>query len=450
MSESPGAGGAPGSAASGVPLADRIRPRSLDEIEGQPALRSGMPLRLLLEGRSPPSLILWGPPGTGKTSIARLVAAEAGLDAIEFSAVLSGVKEVRAAVDRAKAVRAGNGRRTMLFVDEIHRFNKAQQDAFLPHVEDGTIVLVGATTENPSFHINRALLSRSTLLVLEPLSKEALTAIALRALGDGERGLGGFGMELDRQALDLLASSSHGDARSLLNRLEAAILAAFRANGKGVVLTAAELQRYLPAKVHGHDRDGDLHYDLISALHKSVRGGHPDAALYWLARMMAAGEDPFYILRRLARMATEDIGLADPRALSVAMEAMRAYEFLGSPEGDLALAGAAVYLATAPKSAAVYRAFGLALDEARSGPPRSVPMHLRNAPTSLMRDLGFGRGYRYPHDFPEGVVALDYLPGDLKDVRWYEPSPFGHEKSVRQRMEWWARVLEQRKGQADG
>jgi putative ATPase len=362
---------------------------------------------------------------------------------VEFSAVLSGVKDVREAVQTAKDLYEQVQKRTVLFVDEIHRFNKAQQDAFLPHVEAGTILLIGATTENPSFHLNKALLSRATLLVLEPLSVESLAEIAQRALVDEERGLGRFELGLSSAATGLLVRTSHGDARRLLNALEVVIQAAFAHDANPRVLDAEELERWLPKRPASHDRDGDSHYELISALHKSVRGGHPDAALYWLARMMEGGEDPSYLLRRLVRMAIEDIGLADPRALDVAVHAADAYERLGSPEGDLALAYAAVYLATSPKSNAVYAAFNEARTEVRTGTAHPVPRHLRNASTPMQKALGYGADYKYPHDFPSGVTEQDYLPHALRGTEWYTPTSFGHEKDIRKRMEWWNALLKE-------
>lgn len=332
----------------------------------------------------------------------------------------------------------------MLFVDEIHRFNKSQQDAFLPHVEDGTIVLVGATTENPSFHLNAALLSRCVVLTLEPLSEEALVEIAARALQDPERGLGTRGVSLAPPALALIARTSHGDARSLLNRLEALVESVVADGEAATELTEKDVEKLLARKLVYHDRAGDEHFNLISALHKSIRGGDPQATLYWLVRLLDGGEDPLYLARRLVRIATEDVGLADPRALEVALAAKEAFRFLGSPEGELALAEAAVYLATAPKSNAVYAALGALMKEVRDGAVHPVPLHLRNAPTKLMKQLDHGKGYLYPHDFDGAVADQCYLPEALKGRVWYEPSPFGHEKEVARRMEYWRSLLQER------
>ena len=429
-----------------APLAERLRPRTLDEIVGQPAVAEGSLLRRALERDRLPSILLWGPPGSGKTTIARAVAAHVGEDFAAFSAVLSGVKEVRAVVAEARRTRADSGRGTVLFVDEIHRFNKSQQDAFLPHVEDGTIVLVGATTENPSFHLNAALLSRCLVLTLDPLSEESLVAIAERALEDEDRGLGAHGVALAPEALLGLARTSHGDARSLLNRLEALAEAAVAGGQTGQPLDEETTEKLLAKKLAYHDRAGDEHFNLISAFHKSIRGGDPQATLYWLARMLDGGEDPLYLARRIVRIAAEDIGLADPPALQMALAATEAYRFLGSPEGELALVQAAVYLATAPKSNAVYAAFGAVAGDIKDGAVHPVPLHIRNAPTTLMKQLGYGKGYVYPHDFDESVAEQSYLPDALRGRSWYEPSPFGHEKEIGRRMEYWAKLLKGRGG----
>ena len=435
-------------ALSAVPLAERMRPRALDEVVGQKILDPGQPLRLLIDNGLPPSMVFWGPPGAGKTTLARLVTQDAGYHFVEFSAVLSGVKDVRQAVKDAEARMHEQNLGTVLFVDEIHRFNKAQQDAFLPHVEDGRFILIGATTENPSFHLNAALLSRAQLFILDELSTEALIAIARCAMTDEVRGLGKSGISLDDEALELLARTSHGDARSLLNRLEFAVAAALAADPGARTLIPSTLEPFLVDKPTAHDRDGDLHYGLISALHKSVRGGDPQATLYYLGRMMSGGEDPLYILRRLVRMAVEDVGLADPNALTVANGAVQAYRFLGSPEGDLVLAHAAVYLATAPKSNSVYSAFGHVQRVLRQGGVYPPPLHLRNAPTRMMKDLGYGQGYRYPFDYPNSVADQALLPDALTGVEWYTPSPFGHEKEIRKRMDWWRGILKKQQEQA--
>jgi len=430
--------------APGAPLAERMRPRTLDEVVGQTAVEEGALLRRALGREHLPSILLWGPPGSGKTTIARAVADHVGQEFVAFSAVLSGVKEVRAIVAEARHRRDRGRGGTVLFVDEIHRFNKSQQDAFLPHVEDGTIVLVGATTENPSFHLNAALLSRCVVLTLEPLSEEALVEIAARALQDPERGLGTRGVSLAPPALALIARTSHGDARSLLNRLEALVESVVADGEAATELTEKDVEKLLARKLVYHDRAGDEHFNLISALHKSIRGGDPQATLYWLVRLLDGGEDPLYLARRLVRIATEDVGLADPRALEVALAAKEAFRFLGSPEGELALAEAAVYLATAPKSNAVYAALGALMKEVRDGAVHPVPLHLRNAPTKLMKQLDHGKGYLYPHDFDGAVADQCYLPEALKGRVWYEPSPFGHEKEVARRMEYWRSLLQER------
>ena len=429
-----------------APLAERMRPRTLDEVVGQKVTARGGMLWRSIEAGHLPSLLLWGPPGSGKTTLARLLAGQTRHPFVSFSAVLSGVKEVRAVVKEARAQRGATGRGTVLFVDEIHRFNRAQQDAFLPHVEDGTLILIGATTENPSFHVNAALLSRCQLLVLEPLGEDALLQIGTRALRDPDYGFGSLDLDLAGEALHFLARTSHGDARALLNRLESVVTALRSERDPIGTVTLTDVERLSARKAVGHDRAGDSHYDLISALHKAVRGGDPQAALHWLARMLAGGEDPLYILRRLARMAVEDIGLADPQAMAVASRALDTFRFLGSPEGDLALAECAVYLATAPKSNAVYAAFNAAMSEVKEGAVYPVPLAIRNAPTRLMKQLGHGKGYVYPHDLDEAVADQDYLPPELKGRRYYTPSPFGHEKEIARRLEYWRRVLEERRG----
>ena len=423
-----------------------MRPRAIEEIVGQPALAADAPLSLLLKSGRMPSLLFWGPPGSGKTTLARLVAGRIGRDFLPLSAVAAGVKEVRAAVDAAREARV-DGRGTLLFVDEIHHFNRAQQDALLPHVEDGTIVFAGATTENPSFHVNAALLSRCTVVVLEALSTDALIVIARRALADGERGLGGRGVRLDDEAIRLLAATSHGDARSLLNRLESLVEAAASAGVRAVDANTAE--RLGGAKRPAYDKSGDNHYDFVSALHKSIRGGDPQATLYYLVRMLDGGEPPLYVGRRLVRIAAEDIGLADPQAIRIALDAVETFKFLGSPEGELALAEAAVYLATAPKSNRVYVAWKAALDAARATPAAAVPLHIRNAPTGLMKELGYGAGYQYAHDAPDGYVPQDYLPDELAERTFYVPGAFGFEKEVEKRLAWW-RALRERQEQGQG
>ncbi|MDA0746060.1 MAG: replication-associated recombination protein A [bacterium] len=414
------------------PLAERMRPASLDEVRGQDQLVApGASLRRLIEGDHIPSIIFWGPPGSGKTTLARLVAKTTQSRFVAFSAVTSGVKEVRELVGRAQEERR-MGKRTTLFVDEIHRFNRAQQDAFLPHVENGTIILIGATTENPSFEVNAALLSRAQVFVLKALDEAAIRVVLQEAVADEERGLAP--LDVDGDALDLIARAAEGDARRALNVLEMAVAAA----GGGRKLTADLVRGSLGNRALLYDKRGEEHYNVISAFHKSLRGSDPQASLYWLARMMEAGEHPHYILRRMVRFASEDIGNADPRALSISLAARESYDFLGSPEGDLAIAQATVHLATAPKSNAVYAAYGEVLKDVREQPNLPVPLHIRNAPTGLMKGLGYGKGYKYAHDDPEGYVAQDYLPENLVGRAYYRPTDRGYEKHVGELMSWWA------------
>jgi putative ATPase len=432
-----------------APLAERMRPRSLDGFVGQAHLLGpGRLLRVAIESGDLHSMILWGPPGTGKTTLASLLAAHAKAHFAPFSAVLTGVKEVRSLVAEAEERLAVRGQRTILFVDEIHRFNKAQQDAFLPHVERGTVTLIGATTENPSFEVIAALLSRCRVYVLERLTEADLEAIVRRALGDAERGLGRLGLEVDAEAMAAIAGLSEGDARTALNILEVAVrllTSDGRQPGAPARLTAESIQEASQKKALLYDKAGEEHYNVISALHKSVRDSDPDATLYWLARMLEAGEDRLFLARRLVRMASEDIGLADPQALQVALLAKEAYEFLGTPEGELALAEAAVYLACAPKSNAVYTAFDRARADVRDRPAEPVPLHLRNAPTRLMQGLGYGRGYQYAHDDPNAVVAQEHLPAALRGRTYYHPVPRGFEQEIRQRLERWRAELRRRK-----
>jgi putative ATPase len=393
-------------------------------------LGPGKLLRLLYERGQVASLILWGPPGTGKTSLARLLTQKAQADYVEFSAVLSGIKDVREVVERARKARLAQGRPTVLFVDEIHRFNKAQQDAFLPHVESGLITLIGATTENPSFEIIPALISRARVLVLEPLTRDDLAELATLALTDRERGLGALGADIDPPALDHLIMASGGDARSLLNALELASgLARPDASGR-TLITVPIVEESVQRKAWRYDKGGEEHYNLISALHKSLRDGDPDGALYWLSRMLEGGEDPVYLLRRMIRFASEDVGLADPLSLMLGASALESYRLLGSPEGDLALAHLAVHLACAPKSNAVYKAFAAARADARKLGPLPVPLHIRNAPTRLMKDLGYGQGYRYAHDFENAEVDQAHLPPELADREYYRPTQRGREKAI--------------------
>jgi putative ATPase len=413
------------------PLADRMRPRRLEEFVGQRHLLApGKPLYASVRSGQLHSLILWGPPGTGKTTLARLIAQTANAQFIPLSAVMAGVKDIRAAVDSARAARAADGRPTLLFLDEVHRFNKAQQDTFLPYVEDGTLTFVGATTENPSFEVISALLSRARIYVLKALAPEDLEAVLHAALADQERGLGRERIEAEPEALALLAHAADGDARRALNMLE---LAASLAQAGS---TPRKLGEPLAREVAGgghrrFDKGGEQFYDQISALHKAVRGSDPDAALYWLCRMLDGGCDPRYIARRVLRMASEDLGLADPRALALTLDAWEAYERLGTPEGELALATAVVYLACAPKSNAVYVAMGEAMADVAEFGTLEVPLKLRNAPTRLMKELGYGRDYRYAHDEPDAFAAGErYLPDAMPDRRYYRPVARGLELKI--------------------
>lgn len=432
-----------------APLAARLRPRALDEVAGQQhLLGSGQALRVAIERGETGSILLWGPPGTGKTTIARLVARHVDAEFVPFSAVTDGIPRLREIVADAEK-RRQLGRRTVLFVDEIHRFNRGQQDALLPHVESGLLTLIGATTENPSFELNGALLSRLRVFVLEPLGAEALGALVDRALADAERGLGKAGLRLDAEARALLVEEADGDARRALTVLEAAaVLAA--ASPAPTQLTREIIAQALQTRLPSYDKSGEQHFNLISAYHKALRGSDPQGALYWLARMIAGGEDPLYIARRTVRFATEDIGLADPRALELAIAARDAYHFLGSPEGELALAEAALYCATAPKSNRVYVAWKAAQEAARQTPAAPVPLHIRNAPTALMKDLGYGAGYQYAHEFPEGYAPQDYLPDGLRERTFYEPSGFGVEKEIAKRLEWWRGVRQRMLAEQSG
>jgi putative ATPase len=439
---------------SGRPLAERMRPRGLAEFVGQRHLvDEGALVRLAVEEDRVFSMILWGPPGCGKTTLARIIAGETRAHFIHFSAVLAGVKEIRAVIEEARAQLRLHHRRTVLFVDEIHRFNKAQQDAFLHHVESGLVTLIGATTENPSFEVIAPLLSRCRVVTLGMLTEEDIAAIVTRALADAERGLGGTGLTIEAEALALLARVSDGDARVALNGLEvAAALARTAGGGPGGAaapgITHALVAQALQTKALVYDKGGEEHYNIISALHKSLRGSDPDAALYWLARMLAAGEDPFYIARRMVRCASEDIGNADPQALAVAMNAMEAFRFLGPPEGELALAQAAVYLATAPKSNSIYTAWGGVREAVAATGSLPVPLHIRNAPTALMKQLGYGRGYRYDHDFKEALAPQDYLPERLKGRVFYHPTERGFEKAVGERLKRWRALRRDRENDA--
>ena len=419
------------------PLADRMRPRDLDEFAGQEhILGPGKPLRVQIEHDDTGSILFWGPPGVGKTTLAQIIAHRTQAEFIEFSAVLTGIKEIKQVM--ADAEKARNfGTRTIVFIDEIHRFNKAQQDAFLPHVEKGNIRLIGATTENPSFEIISALLSRCRVYVLHPLTAEQLMALMQRALADAERGLGLLRLTVEPAGLERIAAYSSGDARSAYNALEVAATLAVEANGgaSGGVITAAIVESALQKRVLLYDKAGEEHYNLISALHKSVRNSDPDAALYWLGRMLEAGEDPLFVVRRLVRMAVEDIGLADPHALELAVAARDAVDFIGMPEGNLALAEAAVYLALAPKSNALYTAYQNVQRDVAETAAEPVPLHLRNAPTSLMKNLGYGEGYQYAHNLDDKIADMQRLPDNLKNRVYYHPTGEGVEKRIQERMQ---------------
>ncbi len=424
-------------AGTAAPLAYRLRPESFDDFLGHDDLLApGKPLREAIEQGAVASMVLWGPPGCGKTTLARLVARYTDKEFVTFSAVTEGVPRVREIIREAEQRRRTTARGTILFCDEIHRFNRAQQDAFLPSVEAGVITLIGATTENPSFELNSALLSRLRVFVLQPLAPEAIAAILARAQAALARELE-LAPTLGADAVELLVRHADGDARRALNTVEALLDHLARTQHDDVPVTAAQVAAVLERRVALYDKSGEQHFNLMSALHKSVRGSDPDAALYWFARMVEGGEDLLYVARRVVRMAVEDIGLADPRGLSIALAAKDAYHFLGSPEGDLAIAEALVYLATAPKSNRVYSAFGGALEAARAHPAEAVPVHIRNAPTRLLKDLGYGADYRYDHAEGGHAAGQQYLPDALRDTRWYEPGGAGYEKTIAERLAWW-------------
>jgi putative ATPase len=420
-----------------APLADRMRPRTFDEFVGQDELLApGRPLREAIERDLLQSIILWGPPGTGKTTLARIIAEITKARFVAFSAVLSGIKEIREVMADAERLRRTTGRRTIVFIDEIHRFNKAQQDAFLPRVEAGDIVLIGATTENPSFEVNAALLSRSKVFVLRGLTTEEVETILRRALSDAERGLAGQRVAMDEAALSAIAVYANGDARVALNLLELSVAAAPIVDGARTV-DVDRVQQAIQRRALLYDKAGEEHYNLISALHKSMRNSDPDASVYWLARMLEAGEDPLYVARRLVRFASEDIGNADPQALTVAVAAKDAVHFIGMPEGNTALAQAAVYLATAPKSNAIYEAYSRAAEDAHNDVAQPVPLHLRNAPTPLMKALDYGKGYKYAHNETDAIADMSCLPPALEGRTYYEPTDRGFEKEIKRRLQEW-------------
>ncbi len=421
-----------------IPLAERMRPRSFDRFYGQEhLLGKGKILTELVEADHLVSLIFWGPPGSGKTTLGYMLAKHFDFPCLFFSAVLASIKEVKEVMAEAESHKKMYGKPVVIFIDELHRFNKAQQGAFLPYVERGDIILFGSTTENPSFEVISPLLSRTKVLVLNPLSEEALAKIISDALTDEEQGLGKLELKLDEQAQKMIVDYANGDARRALNTLEIAASLA-----KSPVLTKAEVQEALQKRILLYDKKGEEHYNLISALHKSLRNSDVDASLYWLARMIASGEDPLYIARRLVRFASEDIGLADPQALSIALRAKEAYDFIGSPEGELALAEAVIYLASAPKSNRAYVAFNKAMQDVEKSPHEPVPLHLRNPVTDLMRKIGYGKDYAYAHDFAQATTDMETFPERLKGRKYYQPGDLGLEKEIKKRMEWWKSVKE--------
>jgi len=429
-----------------APLAERMRPRTFAEFVGQEELLApGKPLREAIERDLLQSIILWGPPGTGKTTLARIIADMTRARFVSFSAVLAGIKEIREVMAEAERLRRTTGRRTIVFIDEIHRFNKAQQDAFLPRVEAGDIVLIGATTENPSFEVIAALLSRSKVFVLHALTTAEVEGLLRRALADRERGLGAEAVAVDEEALHAIAMYANGDARSALNLLELSVAAA-PAAGEGRRVDVARVEQAIQRRALLYDKSGEEHYNLISALHKSMRNSDADATVYWLARMLEAGEDPLYVARRLVRFASEDVGNADPQALTVAVAAKDAVHFIGMPEGNTALAQAAIYLATAPKSNAVYEAYSNAAEDAHRDVAQPVPLHLRNAPTKLMKDLAYGKGYKYAHHEEDAIADMSCLPSALEGRTYYEPRDRGFEKEIKRRLDGWAEIKKKRRG----
>jgi len=419
------------------PLADKMRPHRLEELAGQEHItKEGSLFRSALEKDALFSMILWGPPGCGKTTLANIIASMTGAVFIRISAVLSGVKDIRAVIEDARERRDRFNKKTILFVDEVHRFNKAQQDAFLPHVESGLITLIGATTENPSFEVIPALMSRCRLVSMQPVNDEAMKSVLQRALTDTDNGLGAMNLSLSGEAMEHIIRLADGDVRTALNSLEAAALLRSTVDD-GREITLEMVEAALDKKAMLYDKSGEEHYNLISALHKSLRGSDPDAAVYWVERMLGAGEDPFYILRRMVRFASEDIGNADPAALGLTLDAMEAYRFLGSPEGDLAIIQAAVYLATAPKSNSLYTASNTVKAVIRETGYLPVPRHIRNAPTRLMKEIGYGRDYKYAHNYKDAFVPQDYLPDKLMENVYYHPTDRGYEKTIKSRLDRW-------------
>jgi len=427
------------------PLADRIRPESLEDFVGQEHLvGEGAFLSEAMKHDEISSIILWGPPGSGKTTLARIISNYTKANFVSFSAVVSGVKDIREVISRARSSR----KKTILFVDEIHRFNKAQQDAFLPNVENGTIILIGATTENPSFEVNSPLLSRSMVLVLNPLTDDHIRTIVNRALQDSEKGLGKTVSGIEDDAMNSLVTFSDGDARKALNIIELASVLVDKKKGDKGLITLKDIEKASQQRALRYDRAGEEHYNIISAIHKSMRGSDPDAALYWYCRMLEGGENPLYIARRVVRFASEDVGNADPQTLMVAMAAVDTYRFIGSPEGELAIAQAIVYCAVAPKSNALYTAYNQARSDARKYGNLPVPMHIRNAPTRLMKELGYSHGYKYDHDYEDSYSGQEHLPDELIGRKYYNPTMFGNEKLIYERLKWWTKKKKEKKSKS--